>query len=200
MQETWVQSLGQKDLLGKKMATHSSIHAWRIPWTRGVWWATVHGFAKTRTWLSDFTFTLLCITRRKNLGVLSWKLVSLWLNNHDHLANFLVFASLRLKAHQLKGRLHPLEKGLCSVLVYACVCAKPLQSCPDLCNSMDCSSSDSSCPWDSPGMNTGVGCHVLLPGVLLSQGLDPCLLHCRLFLYPLSHLGSCTLVYTKIYT
>ena len=33
MQETWVQSLGQKDLLEKGMATHSSILAWKIPWT-----------------------------------------------------------------------------------------------------------------------------------------------------------------------
>ena len=33
MQETWVQSLGQKDPLEKEMATHSSILAWRIPWT-----------------------------------------------------------------------------------------------------------------------------------------------------------------------
>ena len=32
MWETWVQSLGQEDLLEKEMATHSSILAWRIPW------------------------------------------------------------------------------------------------------------------------------------------------------------------------
>ena len=32
MQETWVQSLGQEDLLEEGMATHSSILAWRIPW------------------------------------------------------------------------------------------------------------------------------------------------------------------------
>ena len=31
--ETWVQSLGWEDPLGKEMATHSSILAWRIPWT-----------------------------------------------------------------------------------------------------------------------------------------------------------------------
>ena len=31
--ETWVQSLGQEDLLEKEMATHSSILAWKIPWT-----------------------------------------------------------------------------------------------------------------------------------------------------------------------
>ena len=33
MQEMQVQSLGQEDLLEKEMATHSSILAWRIPWT-----------------------------------------------------------------------------------------------------------------------------------------------------------------------
>ena len=33
MQESWVQSLGQEDPLEKGMATHSSILAWRIPWT-----------------------------------------------------------------------------------------------------------------------------------------------------------------------
>ena len=33
IQETQVQSLGQEDPLEKKMATHSSILAWRIPWT-----------------------------------------------------------------------------------------------------------------------------------------------------------------------
>ena len=33
MQETWVPSLGQKDLLEKEMATYSSILAWEIPWT-----------------------------------------------------------------------------------------------------------------------------------------------------------------------
>ena len=33
MKETWVQSLGGEDPLEKEMATHSSILAWRIPWT-----------------------------------------------------------------------------------------------------------------------------------------------------------------------
>ena len=33
VQENWVQSLGQEDPLEKGMATHSSILAWRIPWT-----------------------------------------------------------------------------------------------------------------------------------------------------------------------
>ena len=33
VQETWVLSVGWKDLLEKGKATHSSILAWRIPWT-----------------------------------------------------------------------------------------------------------------------------------------------------------------------
>ena len=49
MQETWVQSLGWEDTLEKGMATHSSILAWRIPWT-------VCGVTKSWTRLSDFHF------------------------------------------------------------------------------------------------------------------------------------------------
>ena len=33
MQETWVQSRGLEDALEKEMANHSSVLAWRIPWT-----------------------------------------------------------------------------------------------------------------------------------------------------------------------
>ena len=39
------------------------------------------------------------------------------------------------------------------------------------------------CPWDSPGKNTGVGCHALLQGIFLTQGSNPGLLHCRQILY-----------------
>ena len=40
MRETWVQSLGREDLLEKQMTTHSSILAWKIPWTEEPGWAT----------------------------------------------------------------------------------------------------------------------------------------------------------------
>ena len=56
MQETGVQSLSQEDPLGKEMATHSSILAWKI---HG--WRSVVGYSPwvTESWtLSDFTFTL----------------------------------------------------------------------------------------------------------------------------------------------
>ena len=46
MQETQVQSLGWEDPLEKEMATHSSILAWRIPWTEMAWQAAVHGVAR----------------------------------------------------------------------------------------------------------------------------------------------------------
>ena len=51
--ETWVRSLSWEDPLEEGMATHSSILAWRIPMDRGTGRATVHGVAKSRTWLSD---------------------------------------------------------------------------------------------------------------------------------------------------
>ena len=46
------------------------------------------------------------------------------------------------------------------------------------------------CPWDSPGKNTGVGCHALLQGNFPTQGSNPGLLHCRWILHWLSHQGS----------
>ena len=40
---------------------------------------------------------------------------------------------------------------------------------------------------DSPDKNTGVGCHSLLQGIILTQGSNLGLLHCRQILYHLSH-------------
>ena len=47
-----------------------------------------------------------------------------------------------------------------------------LQSCPTLCDPVDCSLSGSLVHGDSPGMNTGVGCHAF-PGNLPNSGLEP---------------------------
>ena len=55
---------------------------------------------------------------------------------------------------------------------------------------MDRSPPGSSVPGDTPGKNTGVGLHSLLQGLLLTQGLNTRLLHCRQILYFLSHQGS----------
>ena len=51
------------------------------------------------------------------------------------------------------------------------------QSCPTLCH----------CPWNSPGKNTGVGCHFLLQGIIRTHVSNPGLLNCKQILYCLSH-------------
>jgi len=45
-------------------------------------------------------------------------------------------------------------------------------------------------PWNSPGLNTGMGRLSLLQGIFPTQGSKPGLLHCRQILYQLSHKGS----------
>ena len=46
---------------------------------------------------------------------------------------------------------------------------------------------------DSPGKDTGVGCHALVQGIFPTQGPNPCLLQCRQILYRLSHQRSPTI-------
>ena len=53
---------------------------------------------------------------------------------------------------------------------------KVAQSCPTLCDPMDC-------PWNSLGQNTGVGSLSLLQGIFLTQESNQGLLHCRRILY-----------------
>ena len=55
--DPWVQSLGWKDPLEREMATHSSILAWRLPWTEEPGGLQSTG-SQSQTRLSDFTFTL----------------------------------------------------------------------------------------------------------------------------------------------
>ena len=62
-----------------------------------------------------------------------------------------------------------------------------------LCNPMDCNP-PGSCLSDSPGKNTGVGCHAFLQGSssrgLPNPGIEPCLPCCRRILHHLIHQGS----------
>ena len=79
------------------------------------------------------------------------------------------------------------------------VCVKLTELYPTLWGTMDCSLSGS-CPQNSPGMNTGVGCHSLLQEIFLTQGSNLDLRHCREILYPLSHQGSLTQLLFAILT
>ena len=54
MQETWTRSLGQEDPLEKGMTTHSSILAWRIPWTEEPGWLQSMGWQRVgHDWLTN---------------------------------------------------------------------------------------------------------------------------------------------------
>ena len=66
------------------------------------------------------------------------------------------------------------------------------QLCLTLCDLVDCSchATVGHVDGDSPGKNTGVGCHALLQGILPTQGSNPDLPHCRWILYRLSHQES----------
>ena len=73
---------------------------------------------------------------------------------------------------------------LCSVCLVA-------QSCLTLCDPIDCSlPPGSSVHGDSPGKNTGVGCHALLQGTFQTQGSNPGNLPHKRVLYHLSHQGN----------
>ena len=69
-------------------------------------------------------------------------------------------------------------------------CAKSCQSCPTLCDPVDCSLPGSSIHGDSPGKNTGMSCYALLQGIFTMQGSNQGLPHCRQILYRLNHQGS----------
>ena len=79
-----------------------------------------------------------------------------------------------------------------------CVCARVharsvSQSDPTICDPMVHSPPGSSVHGDSPGKNTGVGCHFLLQGIFPSQGLKLHLLHLQHWQVdslPLCHLGN----------
>ena len=82
-----------------------------------------------------------------------------------------------------------------------CVCLVT-QSCPTLCDPMDCSPPGYSLHGDSPDKNTAVGCHALLQGIFPTQGSNPGLPHCRQILCHLSHhrstyMRACVYMHTQ---
>ena len=66
-----------------------------------------------------------------------------------------------LNGQQPVGKIHIMRLTI-QLIFAATVAAKSLQSCPTLCDPIDSSPPRLPCPWDSPGKNTGVGCHFLL--------------------------------------
>ena len=78
MQETRVKSLGWEDPLEKAMATPLQYSCLENPMDGEAWWTTVHGVVKSRTRLSDFTFTFHFHALEKEMAthssVLAWRI------------------------------------------------------------------------------------------------------------------------------
>ena len=71
MRETWVQSLGQDDLLEKEMATYSSILAWKIPWTEEPGRLQSTGLQRVRNdWVTSLSLQYLFLCLKLFIGLL----------------------------------------------------------------------------------------------------------------------------------
>ena len=165
MQETCVQSLGWEDLLKKGKATQSSILAWRMAWT------TV-----------SHQFMIIWKTIALTIWTFVGKVMSLPFNM---LSSFVIVFLARSK-HLLIWWL----QSSSAVYTKYKISMKMLgaQSCPALCNPMDCSLPGSSV--HGILQSTRVISHSLLQGIFPSQGLNSGILHCRWILYHVSHQGS----------
>ena len=112
MRETRVRFLGREDPLEKEMAIHSSTLAWKNPMDGGAWQATVHGVAKSRTPLSDFTFTFKwyykIIFPKSYLPLTLWKItpfipkMKFLFKNSENLSSWLVFCLLIIRLFKIQ--------------------------------------------------------------------------------------------------
>ena len=145
------------------------------PMGGGAWWATIHGVAKSRTRLSDFTFTFHFHALEKEVAthssVLAWRipgmgepggLLSMGSHRVGHDWSDLAAAACEERSSVTFNSLWP--HGLYPIRLLS--------------------------PWKSLGKNTGVCSHSLLQGILLTPGSNPSLLHCRQILYHLNNQGS----------
>ena len=121
----------------------------------------VHGVAKSRTRLTEFTFTFHFHALEKEMAthssVLAWRIPGM--GEPGRLPS--------TGSHRVGHDWSDLAAA--AAVVKLCMCAKSFQSYPTLCNPMDYPTR-LLCPLDSPGKNTGVGCHALLQFVFPTQG------------------------------
>ena len=118
----------------------------------------------------------ICVGRteltQKTRWVWSPQSAALWkdLEREDHVSyvNLIILSFFFSLFLSLTHTLSTVYNGL-----HAC---KVVQSCPTLCNPIDCSPPGSSVPGIFPGKNIGADCHVLLQGIFPTQGSNLCLL------------------------
>ena len=125
----------------------------------------------TSLWWSSFNLNGICISSKIHLLQ--------YLNEKHSLTNTVVLFN---GLNSSEGTVNPERKpsGLSKV------CESKRVRCSVVSN-LDCSPYRLLCPWDSPGKNTGVGCHSLLQGIFPTQGSNQGLLHLYADSLPLSY-------------
>ena len=147
-----------KDMQNEGNGTSLQYSCLENPMDEGSWWAAVHGVTKSRTRLSDFTFTFHLHALEKEMAthssVLAWRIPGTG------------------KPGGLPSTgLHRVRQDWSDLAAYTYICMcihictvlyLVVQSYQSLWYSMDCSPPGFSAHGDSPVKNTGVGCHALL--------------------------------------
>ena len=156
-----------------------------IPMDRGAWWVIAHGVGlqKVRHDWSNSTHVHSAFTYEK--WFFKPDCFCRWVSKEQQ--SLWTLYNTVFKMQNWEG-FEPVLKLLSAVL---CLVA---QSYPTPCDPMDCSPPGSSVYGESPGKNTGVGCHALLQEIFPIQGLNPGLPYCGQILYCLSHQGSPSII------
>ena len=102
-----------------------------------------------------------------------------------HSFNYLCLLACSLRTSMLI--LHAVFIMLSLLIFYSYFKVLGAQSCLTLCDPMDCSLAGSSVHGDSPGRNTGMGCHAHLQGIFPTQGSNLGLPNCRQIILPHNH-------------
>ena len=162
MRETRVRSLGWEDPLEKEMAIHSNTIAWKIPWSEEPGRLQSMGSQRVgHNWPTSLSLSFPTDSTKSDKKKPEG-IFNILLENLNEIP-----ISLGMYAYMLSPFSH--------VWLFATPWTVAHQVL---------------CPWDSPGKNTGVGCHFLLQGIFPTQRSNPGLPHCRWTPYHLSHQGS----------
>ena len=175
------------------MAAHSSILAWRIPWTEepgglqsmaGEWSRQESDIDWVSDLLKDWRGTL-CRSSE-----LSLPFSPLW---YSYMPSLDVWVYMSSESSVLNSAVPLLSVSApCTAAwkLFPGSCAYSLSRVPLFATPCYYSPPGSSVRGDSPGKNTAVGCHPLLQGIFPTQGSNPGLSHCKWILYCLSQWGS----------
>ena len=136
---------------------------------REAWRAAIHGVAKSRTRLSEWSDLIWSENIFKNnfIGVIIFNFIILGFRGKFRkmppLGVYYCYVAVKVKS---------LSRAWLFATPWTVACTKLLH------------------PWDLLGKSTGVGCHFLLQGIFPIQESNPGLLNCRQILYPLTYKGS----------